>query len=48
MAEQVGITDRLMKMISRRDTVDKIIIWGGMLLVTVLLVLAWYYLRRGR
>lgn len=46
LAEQIGITDRLMKMIHRRDTVDKLIIWGGMLLVTIVMVLAWWYLRR--
>ncbi len=46
VADTIGISDQLMKVIKRRDTVDKIIIWGGMGSIVLLMLLLWYFVRR--
>jgi Golgi SNAP receptor complex protein 2 len=41
----IGLSDSLLKVIDRRQRLDAIIVYGGMLLTLLLLVLAWWYFR---
>jgi len=45
IADSLGISARLLKTIKRRETVDKIIVYGGMLLVLVVLFGLYYLLK---
>jgi len=45
VADSLGISARLLKTIKRRETVDKIIVYGGMLLVLVVLFGLYYLLK---
>lgn len=40
----LGIANTLMKIVERRDGVDKWIVYGGMVLILVVIVLVWMYL----
>jgi golgi SNAP receptor complex member 2 len=46
IADTIGISDQLMKVIKRRDTVDKLIIWGGMGAIVLLMLVLWFFVRR--
>lgn len=46
VATSLGLSNSLMRMIERRTTADRILVYGGMLVVTAVIVLAWYWTRR--
>jgi Golgi SNAP receptor complex protein 2 len=41
----LGVSSSLMRAVERRDYVDQIIVYGGMILITLLLVFVWLYYR---
>lgn len=47
VASSLGLSANLMRLIERRTTADKILVYGGMVLVTLLVALIyWFMLRR--
>lgn len=47
VASSLGLSSNLMRLIERRTTADKILVYGGMVLVTLLVALIyWFMLRR--
>jgi golgi SNAP receptor complex member 2 len=47
MAGTLGVSTALMRVIQRRQTVDRIILWGGMGLVTLLVIVLYIWTRYG-
>ena len=45
VAASLGVSASLMRMIERRATGDKIIVYGGMVLVLGVILLAWWWTR---
>lgn len=41
----VGLSDSLLRLIERRQTMDKIIVYGGMIALLLFVVLLWYWTR---
>jgi len=46
VASTLGMSNTLMRMIERRTTGDKILVYGGTLLIVALIVLIWYWVAR--
>lgn len=42
----VGLSDSLLRVIDRRQRVDKWVTYGGMILVTLAIIGLWWWLRR--
>ena len=41
----LGVSNSLMRAVERRDYVDQFIVYGGMIIITLFLVLIWWYFR---
>lgn len=46
VATSLGVSNTLMRMIERRTAGDRIIVYGGMLVILALLGVVWYWGRR--
>lgn len=46
VATTLGMSNSLMRMIERRSTGDKILVYGGMLVIVSMIVLVWYWRSR--
>lgn len=46
VASTLGMSNTLMRMIERRTVGDKILVYGGVLLIAALIVLIWYWVAR--
>ena len=43
MANQLGMSQTVMRLINKRSDQDRLILWGGMFLTTVIMFLIWKY-----
>ena len=43
-AQILGISDSLMKVIGKRAMVDKVIVYGGMIIIVLIIFVGWWFL----